>query len=297
LKIKSNKVTDIRATYTNNLRQRYPASEANSLFDILLLETAGISRMQRVTNDQLRLSESEILKIHFACKELMHNRPIQYILGHTDFYGLKLRVDERVLIPRPETEELVEWIVKTYKTVGPTRILDIGTGSGAIALALRKNLPDAEIWAMDLSAEALEVASENGAALLLSVKWINADITNSNHYHQFPLFDVIVSNPPYVTKTDKALMQANVLDYEPTGALYVSDTDPLVFYRYIIAFAKAHLKSGSSIFMEINERFGDEMRGLLAASGFCDIELRHDLRGRMRMVMAQQNINFISPTP
>lgn len=291
MKIKSNKVTDIRATYTNNLRQHYPEPEANSLFDILLQETAGISRMQRIANDQLRLSESEILKIHFACKELIQHRPIQYILGQADFYGLKLRVDERVLIPRPETEELVEWIVKTYKTVGPTRILDIGTGSGAIALALRKNLPDAEIWAMDVSAEALEVASANGAALLLPVKWINADITNSNHYHQFPLFDVIVSNPPYVTESDKALMQANVLDYEPAGALYVSDTDPLVFYRHIIAFAQTHLKSAGQIFMEINERFGDEMRELLTESCFQDIELRHDLSGRMRMVRAQKNIN------
>ena len=218
----------------------------------------------------------------------MRHRPIQYILGYTDFYGLRLRVDKRVLIPRPETEELVEWIIKTYKTAEGHRILDIGTGSGAIALALRKSLPVAEIWAMDVSAEALEVAAENGAALELPVKWIKADITDSSQYRQFPQFDVIVSNPPYVTESDKAEMQANVLDYEPERALFVSDADPLEFYRHILDFAQAHLNPGGSIFMEINERFGNEMRELLAASGYQNIELRHDLRDRMRMVRAQK---------
>lgn len=290
MKIKSNKVTDIRATYTGNLRKLYPEQEANSLFDILLSETAGISRMQRIANDQLRLSESEILKIHFSCKELMRHRPIQYILGYTDFYGLRLRVDERVLIPRPETEELVEWIIKTYNNAEAQRILDIGTGSGAIALALKANIPDAEIWAMDVSSEALEVAAMNGNTLKLPVKWIKADITDSSQYRQFPQFDVIVSNPPYVTESDKAEMQANVLDYEPERALFVSDADPLLFYRHILDFAQAHLNSGGSIFMEINERFGNEMRELLVASGYQNIELRHDLHDRMRMVRAQKSL-------
>ncbi|MDD2632347.1 MAG: peptide chain release factor N(5)-glutamine methyltransferase [Bacteroidales bacterium] len=290
MNIKSNKVTDIRATYTGKLRKLYPEEEAGSLLDILLLEIAGINRMQRIADKALRLSESEILKIHFACKELMQQRPIQYILGHTDFYGLRLKVNEHVLIPRPETEELVEWIIKTYKNIGSSKILDIGTGSGAIALALSKNLADAEIWALDVSTEALEVAALNGAALELPVKWIGADIGNSSQYHQFPLFDVIVSNPPYVTESDKALMQANVLDYEPAGALYVSDADPLVFYRNIITFTQTHLNSGGAIFMEINERFGKEMHAVLAESGFQNIELRHDLRGRMRMVRAQKPV-------
>lgn len=288
MKIKSNKVTDIRATYTGKLRKVYAEKEAGSLLDILLLETAGLSRVQRVADKELRLSESEILKIHFACKELLRHRPVQYILGHANFYGLRLRVDERVLIPRPETEELMEWIVETYKSTDSLRILDIGTGSGAIALALRKNLPQTEMWAMDVSAKALEVAAANGTALGLSVKWIKADITKSSHYQQFPLFDVIVSNPPYVTESDKALMQANVLDYEPAGALYVSNADPLLFYRHILTFAQARLSPGGTIFMEINERFGKEMHAVLAESGFQNIELRHDLRGRMRMVRAQK---------
>jgi release factor glutamine methyltransferase len=294
LKIKSNKVTDIRATYTGNLRKLYPEQEANSLLDILLLEIAGISRVQRIADSNLRLSESEILKIHFACKELMLCRPIQYILDNTDFYGLRLNVNEHVLIPRPETEELVEWVIKTYKTFDPFRVLDIGTGSGAIALALCKNLPDAEIWAMDVSTEALEVAVANGAALELPVKWIEADISDHRQYSKFPQFDVIVSNPPYVTESDKAQMQANVLNYEPAGALFVGDADPLVFYRHILAFAQAHLYSGGNIFMEINERFGDETRGMLEAAGYKSIEMRHDVRGRVRMVRAQKP-NTIPP--
>ena len=198
-------------------------------------------------------------------------------------------MDERVLIPRPETEELVEWIVKTYKTTDSLRFLDIGTGSGAIALALCKGLAKAEIWGLDVNAEALEVAAANGAALQLSVKWFRIDITDSSQHHQFPLFDVIVSNPPYVTESDKAQMQANVLDYEPAGALYVSDADPLLFSRHIIAFAQTPLTSGANIFMEINERFGNETRGILAASGYQNIELRHDLRGCIRMVRAQKS--------
>ncbi len=288
MQIRSNKINDIRQHYLSELRRIYPEQEAGSLLDLLIDGLLNISRTQRALTPDLRISESEILKVHFAVKQLKQHRPLQYILGTAEFYGLSLRVDERVLVPRPETEELVEWIVSSFRRQPPVDVLDIGTGSGCIALALKKNLPGSTITALDVSGEALQVAVENANRLNLDIRFLQWDILTEKANHFEGCFDVVVSNPPYVAESEKAQMQKNVLDHEPGRALFVADEDPLLFYRAIAGFAMEKLRPGGSLFLEINERFGPDTKGLLRKCGFAEAELRRDLSGRDRMLAAKK---------
>ncbi|MBE0638441.1 MAG: peptide chain release factor N(5)-glutamine methyltransferase [Bacteroidales bacterium] len=281
---KTNKIKDIRETYLLELNKIYTGNEAASFLDHILEHRLGITRIQRALNPELRLSESDMLKVHFDVKELKKFRPIQYIFGETVFFGLQLLVDEHVLIPRPETEELVLWIVGEHKNQGPLSILDIGTGSGCIALALKKELPLATVQGCDVSADALKIAEKNAAANNLTVSFFLMDMLKPDEWTRQPQFDVIVSNPPYVTNAEKQLMQPNVLNYEPAGALFVSDEDPLVFYRSILHFAENQIRPGGKIYFEINERFGDQMIRLLTDAGYQNVELRKDLSGKDRMI-------------
>jgi release factor glutamine methyltransferase len=283
VKVKSNKVRDIRDYYQDKLEKLYPPEEAGNLLNIAFEDLLGVSRLQLVMEPELRLSESELLKIHFACKDLLKHKPVQYIVGTTGFYDLNLSVNKQVLIPRPETEELVDWILAENPEPEKIKILDIGTGSGAIALALKKNINHAEVWACDISTGALDVARQNALSLGLEVNLVLSDILNKTDWSRFPEFDLIVSNPPYVTESDKKRMQANVLDYEPHGALFVLDEDPLVFYRTILEFSKNHLKSGGELYFEINEKFGEQTKKMFAEHGFMDIDIKKDLSWRDRM--------------
>lgn len=283
MNVKSNKVIDIRDYYRDKLEKLYLPGEAMNLLGIAFQELLGISRVQLALEPDLRLSESELLKIHFACKDLLKHKPVQYIVGTTEFYDLKLSVNKQVLIPRPETEELVEWIVVENSQAGNIKILDIGTGSGAIALALKKNINQAEVWACDVSAGALDVARQNALGLGVEVNFVLSDILSKAEWSRFREFDLIVSNPPYVTESDKKRMQANVLDYEPHGALFVLDEDPLVFYQTILEFSKNHLKPGGKLYFEINEQFGEQTTRLFAEYGFKNIEIKKDLSRRERM--------------
>ncbi len=286
MKVKSNKVSDIRDHYLNELKKKYPVQEAKKLLDITFEELLGISGVRRVMEPHLRLSESELLKVHFACKDLALYKPIQHIVGNAEFYGLKFNVDKYVLIPRPETEELVEWILSDVDEKRSFRILDIGTGSGAIALTLKKHLQKSDVWACDISRDALQVATKNAENLSLEIQFVEADICDKTSRAKLPQFDLIVSNPPYVTEMDKKMMLANVLNYEPDLALYVSNRNPLIFYKEIIYFSKTHLISGGKLFFEINENFGVEMKELLAFHDFRDIILKKDLNDRDRMICA-----------
>ncbi|MFP4469937.1 MAG: peptide chain release factor N(5)-glutamine methyltransferase [Bacteroidales bacterium] len=286
MQVRSNKIKDIREHYTLMIGEIYPSEEAASMFDLLLESLLGISRVERAANPALRISESEILKIHFAVKELIKHRPVQYVLGEAWFCDLRLFVDERVLIPRPETEELVEWIVETYGNKHPAAVLDIGTGSGCIALALKNAFPAAEVFALDISPAALNVVRINAERTQLELNLVQADITDVSAMYQLPQFEVIVSNPPYVTHAEKSAMRKNVLDFEPGQALFVEDNDPLIFYRDIAALASQRLKPDGMLFLEINERFGRQTQDLLRQSGFKHTQLRKDLSGKDRMIRA-----------
>lgn len=284
MKVKSNKVKDIKDYYHKELVKTYPRQEAMSLLDIIFEDLLQITKMDIMLNPEIRISESELLKVHFACKELLKNKPVQYIVGKTNFYGLDLIVDKNVLIPRPETEELVEWVLKEIDTNTEISILDIGTGSGAIALALKSNLKTANVWACEISCGALKTAEINATNNALDIQFLEADILEKANWAKFQVFDCIVSNPPYVTQTDKSAMQSNVLDYEPHQALFVPDEDPLKFYRGILNFCVSHLKDNGQIFFEINENFGTEMEQLLREYKYNDIILRKDLFNRIRMI-------------
>jgi len=288
VKVKSNKIKDIRDHYYNELKKTFPPHEAQSMLEIIIEDLVQISKMKIMLHPETRISESELLKVHFACKELKNHKPVQYITGKTNFYGLDLEVDKNVLIPRPETEELVEWILSEITIEENLSILDIGTGSGAIALSIKSKRESFNIAASDISKEALHVAKKNADSLGLSIQLIEADILDKNSWSGFPEYDLIVSNPPYITDAEKAQMQANVLGYEPHQALFVADEDPLLFYRIILEFSERHLKKGGKVYFEINENFGAEMISLFEDFNFIDIILKNDLSDRNRMIRGKK---------
>ncbi len=217
----------------------------------------------------------------------MQHQPVQYVLHEAWFYGMKLYVDEHVLIPRPETEELVEWMLKDAETnKQPINILDIGTGSGCIPIALKKNMPAAEVWAVDISNEALLVAQRNADTQQTSITFQQADILNKPYPSVLPTFDVIVSNPPYIPLSDKTAMHPNVLQHEPHLALFVANEDPFLFYNAIVDFAQSHLNPGGSLYFEIHEAMGEQVKQLLTQKGFINAQVKKDMQGKDRMVKA-----------
>lgn len=291
----SNSVRDCRRYYASQLESIYGSNEANALIMILLEHYFNIDRVKIALEPDLRLSESELLTLHFAVKELLKNRPIQYIIGETEFCGMRFFVNENVLIPRPETEEMVRLLAVGHwplavKTDGRPSILDIGTGSGCIAISLAKLIPNSDVTAVDVSEKALEVARKNAEENGVNVHFVHDDILNPHvktYGRASQQFDIIVSNPPYVCESEKSEMRANVLDYEPSTALFVSDNDPLVFYRKILEFAQKALKPDGEVWFEINEKFGIEMKNLCHEMGFKNAEIIRDFRGKERVVRAR----------
>ena len=295
MKVASNLVKDIRKYYCDQLCSIYDKDEANAMILILFEHYFNIDRVKMALEPDIRLSESEMLKIHFAVKDLLKNKPIQYIIGETEFCELKFKVKENVLIPRPETSEMVYKIVN--KTTGQQdnefyshrdaesrlSILDIGTGSGCIAISLAKLLPDAQVYALDISEDALKVARENSINNKVNITFIQDDILSLNNDIETK-FDIIVSNPPYVRELEKAEMRDNVLKWEPDKALFVSNEDPLIFYRKILEFAKSHLKEDGEIWFEINEYLGKEMTELCKEFGFFNVKIHKDFRGKERIM-------------
>ena len=285
MKVPSNLVRDIRKYYCEQLCSVYDKDEASAMILILLEHYFKITRVKMALEPDMRLSESEMLTFHFAVKDLLKNKPIQYIIGETEFCDLKFKVNENVLIPRPETSELVMNIVNRQKTKDKRQlsILDIGTGSGCIAISLAKRIPNSKVYALDISEKALEVAKENAINNDADITFIHDDILSLNNKIETK-FDIIVSNPPYVRELEKAEMRDNVLNWEPHNALFVSDSDPLIFYRNILEFAKNNLKQNGEIWFEINEYLGKEMTDLCKGYGFSDIEIFKDFRGKERIV-------------
>lgn len=226
-------------------------------------------------------------QIHKIVAEISSGLPIQYILGQTHFSDLNIEVNKDVLIPRPETEEMVEHI--KARTKDPIhRVIDLGAGSGCIALALKKYFPDAEVWGVDISRKALRVAEKNGRKNNLEVNWSELDLLNPNSMEQSLLFDLVVSNPPYVMNSERELMARNVTEFEPESALFVADEDPLIFYRAIASFCKTHLVDMGEIWVEINEQLGSETASLFQKEGFSKVHILRDIHEKDRYINASR---------
>lgn len=288
MKVPSNLVKDIRKYYCEQLCSIYDKEEANAMVLILFEHYFKIDRVRMALEPQLRLSESEMLTFHFAVKDLLKNKPIQYIIGEAEFCDLKFKVNENVLIPRPETSELIHLIAKSQqpKANSQKSILDIGTGSGCIAISLSKQIPTSKVYALDISEKALEVAKENAINNEADITFIHDNILTLNNNIETK-FDIIVSNPPYVRELEKSEMRDNVLKWEPHTALFVSDNDPLIFYRNILGFAQTHLKENGEIWFEINEFLGKEMTELCNKMGFSNIDIYKDFRDKERFLLVR----------
>jgi len=286
MKVRSNLLTEIKSYYLTELAKLYGADEAGAMLNLLIEHFFGLKRTGQLLQPHFRLTETEMLKLHFAVKDLKNEIPVQYITGETEFCGINLKVNPSVLIPRPETEELVDRIVK--ENVGNTqlKVLDIGTGSGSIALASKMLLNNSDIVAVDVSEKSLSVAEDNSLSNALNVELIKLDILNRQEWRRLGIFDLIVSNPPYVTESDKNVMSKNVLDNETSIALFVTDDEPLLFYIAIADFALTHLNTGGQLWFEINEKFGDDIRKLLLNKGFVDVNIYSDFRGKDRFISA-----------
>ena len=287
MKVSSNKVSDVFSFYLSVLEDKYESSESKSFLYILFEHYFKFSKLDFVKEPDYRLSESELLKIHFSVKELLKNKPIQHIIGSVNFCGFVFKVSPDVLIPRPETEELVELIVEDCKDLDQKiSILDIGTGSGCIAISLSKKIVDSHVQAIDVSEEALKVASENSKINQANAEFTKLDVLNESEIMTLPQFDIIVSNPPYIRNSEKSLMQKNVLDYDPEKALFVSDDNPLIFYKTIAELGLAHLNKNGRLYFEINEAFGSETSDLLKGLNYSTIKIYKDFRGKDRFVSA-----------
>lgn len=277
------KIPEYKNTFVQQLIPFYEKEEIENFFYLILKHLKNISRVDLALNPNLEFSENEPKNMAFYLQELKNNKPIQYILGSTKFLGLEFEVNPNVLIPRPETEELIDWIISENKNRTNLKILDIGTGSGCIAISLAKNLK-AEVTAFDISEKALETAQKNADRNQAFVHFIEFDILNDIWEGQ--QFDIIVSNPPYVRESEKKQIKLNVLDNEPHLALFVSDQDALIFYRKIADFALKHLSENGQLFFEINQYLGKQTVSLLEEKGFKNIILKKDIYSNDRMIFA-----------
>ena len=266
------------------LKNSQDEQEIESFFFILTEYLHNLKRVDVALNPNFELSDAEVEKWNIILADLQQEKPIQYITGEAWFYGLKFEVNENTLIPRPETEELVEWILNSPIIHHPSsmNILDIGTGTGCIPISLKANLPQANVSAIDVSEKALEVAKRNAKSNKVEINFIQTNILEVEDLNQY--FDIIVSNPPYVRNLEKEEIKKNVLDYEPHLALFVEDTDALLFYRKIAQLALKNLAPNGLLFFEINQYLGKETVELLENLGFKNIELKKDMYGNDRMV-------------
>jgi release factor glutamine methyltransferase len=270
--------------FFDSLKNSQDEQEIESFFFILTEYLHNLKRVDLALNPNFELSDAEVEKWNIILADLQQEKPIQYIIGEAWFYGLQFEVNENTLIPRPETEELVEWILNSPIThhPSPITILDIGTGTGCIPISLKANLPQANVSAIDVSEKALEVAKRNAVSNKVEINFIQTNILEVEDLNQH--FDVIVSNPPYVRNLEKEEIKKNVLDYEPHLALFVEDTDALLFYRKIAQLALKNLAPNGLLFFEINQYLGKETVELLENLGFKNIELKKDMYGNDRMI-------------
>jgi len=261
----------------------YGEREAAIIADWTMENLSGWKKIDRLLHKSAPLPPETLNTYQKYSRELLAHRPVQYVLHESWFAGMKLYVDENVLIPRPETEELVEWILSSSPI---TTVLDVGTGSGCIALALAKNLPSAKVHACDISPSALTVARRNSDALSLPLTLHQLDFLDPKSWDTFAAIDCLVSNPPYIPIKEKAEMATHVIDFEPNQALFVPDSDALLFYRTLSQFAQQRLSKGAQLFVEIHEEMGLQVQQLFQEAGLTDVIIRQDLQGKDRMVKA-----------
>lgn len=281
------KITDYRTQFIQTLTPIYDAAEAESFFYLILEDKARMKRIDLALEHDKAFSENEIENWNEILEKLKQYIPIQYILGKAHFFGLEFEVNPNVLIPRPETEELVQWILSNRQNhTENLKILDIGTGSGCIAISIAKNLPEAAVFAIDVSENALATAKRNAGLNNVQVSFIQKDVLAAQDLEQ--QFDIIVSNPPYVRHLEKEEIKKNVLDHEPHLALFVADNDALLFYRKIADLALKNLNENGQLYFEINQYLGKETMDLLEQKGFQQMELRQDIYGNNRMVFARK---------
>jgi release factor glutamine methyltransferase len=279
-------LSEARSYLKKEISGLYPETEVSSMISIIL-EHLGFPYPNPFSAPERQSGNAVVAQINEIVNEIHSHRPLQYILGYTTFCELKIKVNEKVLIPRPETEEMVLRIVNGQKDT-PRSILDLGTGSGCIALALKKHFPGASVLGLELREEALEMARGNGSENNLKVEWILGDMLAGNLPDRFEEFDLVVSNPPYVLESERNQMDRNVLDYEPADALFVEDRDPFVFCRAVAAACEKLLKRGGELWLEINERFGSESRQIIRHAGFAEVNLYQDIHGKDRFIEARK---------
>lgn len=263
------------------ITELYGEIEARQIAEMVVMECGGITRNQLLVEPNKEIEISDLDRI---ISELRAWRPVQYVIGRAEFDGLEFEVAEGVLIPRPETEELVEWIAS--EAAADARILDVGTGSGCVAISLSRRVQNSRVWALDISLEALDIARCNGQKYAPKVEFLHGDALADFSTLVAEKLDVVVSNPPYIPQSDEPTMRRNVTDYEPETALFVEDSDPLIFYRSIARVARKMLKPGGKLYFEIYELYAAQMCAMLESEGYVDIVVREDFRGKERMVCA-----------
>ena len=278
------------------LYELYDDREAANITDLVMENITGWKRIDRVINKELKMSGVMEQQLENYTKELLTHKPVQYVLHEAWFGGMKYYVDEHVLIPRPETEELVDLVIKEVKKKSNAQnnldkkksLLDIGTGSGCIPITLKKNLPETDVYSIDVSEKALDVAKRNANMNGADVKFVLGNFLDENKWIEFSSFDVIVSNPPYIPKKGMEEMSKNVVDYEPHLALFVPDDDPLIFYKAIARFAEKKLLPGGRIFLELHEQLAEEVKGLF--SFFGEVQVKNDMQGKERFLTITNSI-------
>jgi release factor glutamine methyltransferase len=295
------KIGEAELWLRQELEVMYDKSEATNIASLVMENITQLNKSDRLVKKEQPLNVHQLHHLTEIHHRLLHNEPVQYALGESHFFGLKLFVDKHVLIPRPETEELVDWIIKDVKSSGKDvfkrgqyeadettqlKILDVGTGSGCIALALKNAIPMAEVWGCDVSDEALAVARRNGAELDIRVDFVGVDFLTEDQRRQLPTADIIVSNPPYIPLRDKDTMHPNVIDYEPHKALFVPNDEALIFYQALASFGKQRLYANGNIYAEIHENLAQKVADLLEKENY-HVELRKDMQGKSRMIKAR----------
>ena len=287
-------IDEARKEIIKNIRDIYEQNESNNIAELLIESITKLSRSERIIDGNRILSIAQENLLHSSNFRLQKHEPIQYIINEAWFAGMRFYVDKNVLIPRPETEELVEWVVEEYRIQNTEdriqnsgfKILDVGTGSGCIAIALKNKLPLSEVWACDISDQALNIARINADALQATIDFVPLNFLDPGQRRQLPTVDVIVSNPPYVPQNEKTEMKRNVVEYEPSTALFVTDDDPLIFYKAIAEFGREKLNKGGRIYAEIHENLGEPIKGLFLSEGYQTVQLKKDLQEKDRMIKA-----------
>jgi len=278
------KLNEFYRHYLSKLRLIYVENEAANITKMVFESLAKISRADVLRNPEMEIEHDIFLSLNQALDKLLNHQPIQYVLGEAWFYHLNFKVSDAVLIPRPETEELVNLVIQHIKTSHQKTVVDIGTGSGCIPISIKKNIPELSITAVDVSKAALDIASTNANVHQVNIDFKQVDFLNEVEREKLGMFDIIISNPPYIPNVEIQSMDKHVTEFEPHLALFVPDEDPLLFYKAILSFAKNHLSERGNIFLETHESFADDVCSLFIAAGF-DAKVKNDLFEKPRMVL------------